>query len=514
MKTIDNLISSVYKGITFLLGKKGIVLLVLFILFALSFLLRMYRIDNPVADWHSWRQADTAAVTRNFIKEGYTPLFPKFDSFNSLNEGNLPNPDRYFFAEFPFYNSIVYVFYTIFGVDEVYARLVSIFFASLTTIFLYLLVRKYSSPFVALTAAFLFAVMPFNIYYGRVIMPDPMHIFFGVLALYLVTIWAERKTMIWAILAGIAWAICILAKPYGLILGLPILVILWNAYGFTLLKTPAAYIFATVVLAPFLAWRWHIQNYPEGMFGTAWLFNQGDIRFTGAYFRWLIYDRMNRLIFATGGFVLFFLGLIKFDKKEGLFYYSWLASILVFFVVIARGNVTHDYYQIPLVPIGCIFIAKGVDFLWTYAQNGYQRLLNIALSIILVVLMIAFGWYEVRGYFNINRPEIVAAGEFIDQNLPQDAKVIAPYFADPAFLYQTNRYGWTLGGGLIEGFISEGGATHIAIVNFDSDEMYWVERCEAVGGEEGKWTVLDVATCQLEVEASDEAILDETNTFY
>lgn len=512
MKKIEHLVGNLYDGINNKLNRTGIVAVVLFLLFVLTFLPRMYRLDNPVADWHSWRQADTAAVTRNFVKEGYTPLFPKFDSYNSLNEGNLANPERYFFAEFPLYNSIVYFLYTMFGVDESYARLVSIFFASSTTVVLYLLVRKYSSNFVALGSAFLFAVNPYNIYYGRVIMPDPMHIFFGVLTLYLVTLWTERKSWWWAVFAGLAWTLCILAKPYGLVLGLPIAYLLWRAFGFSVILRPSAYLFAAITLAPFLAWRWHISNYPEGMFGTMWLFNQGDIRFTGAYFRWLIYDRMNRMIFATGGFVLFFLGLIKFNKREGLFYYLWLASILIFFGVIARGNVTHDYYQMPLVPIGCIFMAKGIEFLWTFAQNGYQRLLNIGLSVILVLLMVAFGWYETRGFFNVNRPEIVAAGQFIDQNLPKDAKVIAPYFADPAFLYQTNRYGWTLGGGLIEGYKNEGGATHLAIVNFDADEMYWIERCDAVGEEEGKWVVLDLSTCQIEVEATEEASLDETDS--
>ena len=34
-----------------------------------------------------------------------------------------------------------------------------------------------------------------------------------------------------------------------------------------------------------------------------------NIRFTGAFFRWLIFERLNRIIFATGGFVLFILGI-------------------------------------------------------------------------------------------------------------------------------------------------------------------------------------------------------------
>jgi hypothetical protein len=343
-------------------------------------------------------------------------------------------------------------------------------------------------------------------------MPDAMHVFFGVLSLYFVKLWVDLPgkdkpdkdendskvyyRYIYPVLAGLSLAVCVLAKPYGLVLGAPILYLLWQRFGLNLLKNYMVYIFAAIVLTPFLLWRWHINNYPEGMFGTTWLFNQGDIRFTGAYFRWLIYDRMNRLIFATGGFVLFFIGLLKFSKKEGLFYYIWLAAIGVFFVVIAKGNVTHDYYQLPLVPIGCVFMAKGVEFLWLLAKDKYQQVFHVVISFVLIALMVAFGWYEVRGFFNVNRPEIVAAGKFIDENLPQDAKVIAPYMSDPAFLYQTNRYGWTIGGGKIRDFKEKEGATHLAIVNFDDDQKYWLERCKKIAGEENVWAVVDLRQCE------------------
>ena len=37
-----------------------------FLILLVGLLLRLYRFDNPIADWHSWRQADTSAVSRNF----------------------------------------------------------------------------------------------------------------------------------------------------------------------------------------------------------------------------------------------------------------------------------------------------------------------------------------------------------------------------------------------------------------------------------------------------------------
>ncbi len=460
-------------------------------------MIRMYKFDNPIADWHSWRQADTASVTRNFVKEGYTPLYPRFDALNSLNEGNLPNPNRYFFAEFPIYNSITYWGYSTFGkfAIEQWGRLISIFFSTLTIMWLFLLTKHYSSLRTALFAAGIYTFLPYNIYYGRVIMPDPMHISFSVLSLLLISQWDSSEKWWWGALGGIAFAVAILTKPYGLVLLLPICYLLLRKWNIGVFKRISLYIFTFIALVPLYLWRQHIGHYPEGQFGTTWLYNQGDIRFTGAFFRWLIYDRMNRLIFATGGFVLFWLGIIKGnDKKEGLFYYLWLLSIFLFFAYIAKGNVTHDYYQMPLVPIGAIFMAKGIDFLLQYGKYWYNRIINISIALSLCLMMFAFGWFEVRDYFNINRPEIVTAGQYVDQHLPKDATVIAPYDFDPSFLYQTNRHGWTYGKEKIPQWIKEG-ADYMVSVNYDEPTNYWMKRCPIVK-KDPQFVILDMRQCK------------------
>ncbi|GAJ25026.1 unnamed protein product, partial [marine sediment metagenome] len=134
-----------------------------------------------MADWHSWRQADTASIALNFAKNGINILYPR--SFK--NPSVHLNPNNYFLNEFPFYNALVALFYMQFGINEIYARLVSIFFSSLTCVFLYLLVSRYSSTLTALLSGLFYAILPYNIYYGRVILPDPTFIFFSVLSLYL-----------------------------------------------------------------------------------------------------------------------------------------------------------------------------------------------------------------------------------------------------------------------------------------------------------------------------------------
>ncbi|MDO8269283.1 MAG: glycosyltransferase family 39 protein [Candidatus Levybacteria bacterium] len=462
-----------------------------------GFWFRTYKIDNPIADWHSWRQADTAAVSRNFIKDGFNPLYPQYDALNPLNETGEPNPNRYFFAEFPLYNIITYYVYLNFGIHEHYARMISVIFSTLTILFMYLLVQRYSSRWVALGAAALFAFLPYNVYYGRVTMADPLYIFFSVASLYLITKWLEKENILLMLIAAVSFSLAVLTKPYALVLLLPISYLFYRKWGVKMIGRVGMYAFLVVALAPFMLWRYHIYQHPEGMFGTTWLYNEGNIRFTGAYFRWLVYDRMSRLIFATGGFVLFWIGIVKgFSKKSGYFYYFWLASIFAFFVVIAKGNVTHDYYQMPLVPIGCIFIALGFEYLLKSGQGIVMRGINSIVAVALVLFMFSFGWYEVRGYYNINHPEIVEAGKAVDRLLPKEALVIAPYDNDSAFLYQTNRHGFTYGGDKIPKYISEG-ATHLVSVNFDDATNYWMQQCEILEKTD-TYVIVDLKLCVMD----------------
>ena len=45
-------------------------LIILMVFLILGFAVRLYKLNNPVADWHSWRQADTSSVSRNFVSGG------------------------------------------------------------------------------------------------------------------------------------------------------------------------------------------------------------------------------------------------------------------------------------------------------------------------------------------------------------------------------------------------------------------------------------------------------------
>ncbi|MDO8487544.1 MAG: glycosyltransferase family 39 protein [Candidatus Curtissbacteria bacterium] len=455
-------------------------LLILLLILSLAFILRLYKINRPIGDWHSWRQADTAAVARNFIKEGFNPFIPKYDDMSSQTNG-LDNPNRYRFVEFPIYNSLIAAVWSFTGVNVTYARLVTVVISLGSTFLLYLLVRKFSGKIVAVLAAFFFATIPYNVFYSSAILPGPLMVF-ALLGLYLsFAKWMDNDSNWFWVLSSILFAnIAILTWPVALFFMVPILYLAFDKYGFQVFKKTPLYLFALLSLVPFIAWRIWETRFPEGIPNWNFLINEGNIRFKGAFFRWLVVERMGKLILTVGGFFLFILGILKKPGREKLFYLSLLASVLLYFSVFASGNVRHDYYQVPAIPVFAIFMALGTKALFKLPRESFNRFIGPLVAVSAILAIFAFGFYEVQGYWWVNKPQIVEAGKAVDRLLPKDATVVAPYNGDTAFLYQTNRYGYPITDRSLEKFIDQGTKYLVSVDPNDAGIQNLAAHCKVV----------------------------------
>ncbi|HOX96065.1 MAG TPA: glycosyltransferase family 39 protein [Candidatus Woesebacteria bacterium] len=446
------------------------------IILAIALVVRLYKIDNPVADWHSFRQADTASVSRNFVERGINLLIPTYHDLSNIQSGK-DNPHGYRMVEFPLYNLLhvgVYSLAPSMGLDMA-GRLTSVILSLISIIFLYLIVNKLSGFFIASLASFFMAVLPFNIFYSRAILPEPLMI-----TSLLVSFWFLLQTVetkgyqkrIFLLLSSLFLSISVLVKPFALFFALPHLAILFRSLANKELNFLDILSYAAISLVPFGLWRKHIASFPEGVPASNWLLNNNGIRFRPAWFRWLFGERLGKLILGSWGTCLFILGVIAKPTKEGITYWLWLIGILLYFSIVAGGNVQHDYYQAITAPFICIFLAKGTTLLISLSKTVYSRLLTLIMALSVIGMMLSLSWYDIRGYYQINNPVIIEAGKRVDALTPKDAKVIAPYNGDTAFLYQTHRSGWPLGYD-IDKHIAQGAAYYVS-VNYD-DEMHELE---------------------------------------
>jgi len=167
--------------------KKDFIILFFILLTAVIF--RLYKINIPLADLHSWRQADTAAVARNFAKNGFDLLHPRFDDLSpNQSAAGLENPEGYRMVEFPLYNAIFAFLYKNFPQLslEIWGRITSIFFSLIIIALIYYFVLKETnSRMRAVTSSLVYAMFPFFVFFSRVILPETTALSFIFISIFL-----------------------------------------------------------------------------------------------------------------------------------------------------------------------------------------------------------------------------------------------------------------------------------------------------------------------------------------
>jgi asparagine N-glycosylation enzyme membrane subunit Stt3 len=214
------------------------------VILLLAFGVRLYKIQNPLDDWHAWRQSDTATVSQIYVDHGIDLLNPRYYDISPTQTG-VYNPEGLRFVEFPIFNLINVVLFKInefvkpangFTL-EVWARLISVFCAVGSTFFLYLIGKKFADKRVGLLAAFFYAILPYNIYFTRVILPEPMTVFLFTTSLWAFLKYTERESKFNLFLSAILFSLAMLLKPFIFFYFPVYLYLLVKKYGWIIVRT-------------------------------------------------------------------------------------------------------------------------------------------------------------------------------------------------------------------------------------------------------------------------------------
>ncbi len=448
----------------------------------LGFVARLYKLDSPIADWHSWRQADTASVSRSLI-EGKGGIFsPRYHDISSIQSG-IYNPNGYRLVEFPIFN-ILHIGLVKLDTPlsfEAAGRLVSVIASTISIVLVYLIGGRYLGKTAGLFSAFFFAFIPFNIYFSRVILPEPLAVTFSLFSIWFYMLFIDKRKSTLLYLSGIFLALAMLIKPFTLLFASAHLFLFLTTFGFAGLTTPKTLIrhlvFASLTLIPFFGWRVIINLHPSGIPFFEWAFNGDNIRFRPAFWRWLFGERIGKLIFGVWGIVPFAVGVLVRSKKNYI-NLSLLAGSLLYMTLVATASVRHDYYQIFIIPAVSVVAGAGSYFLMT--NKSFNRYLGTIVMLFSIGLMLIMGTYSVKDFYQINHPEIIEAGKIVDQLVPPEALVIAPYNGDTAFLYHTKRWGWPAVDDSIENIVKKGATYYVSVTPWDSDTKYVQEKYETI----------------------------------
>ena len=441
-------------------------ILFLLFIFAGGLMARLYKVDNPVADWHSWRQGDTASVTRIYLERGVDLLHPRYHDLSQLQSG-LPNPEGWRFVEFPIYNLLhVYLVNTFPQYSlEIWGRLLSIFFSLISTGLIFLIGRRFLGTIGGLLSAFFFAFLPYNIFFSRVILPEPAAVTFALTSLYLFSLWFDTNRKSWLFLAGFAFSLGLLIKPYVIFYSVPMF---WLAIKKSdgdmkkLITNFDLWIFALIALLPVGLWRAWISQFPEGIPYYKWAFNFMGIRFRPAFWRWIFGERLGDLILGVWGLFPFLAGVLARGlKSETWFVHSFILGMFLYVTVVAAANVRHDYYQTLIVPAVVLMLARGVIYLWNTKELAQPLTRFVTIFSVFFALYLSFN--DIKPFYQINHPEIIRAGTALDKIAAKDALVVAPYNGDTAFLYQTKRSCWPIQQLPIEDLVKLGADYYVSV---------------------------------------------------
>jgi hypothetical protein len=442
----------------------------------LGLILRLRGLHDPILDHPGWRQGDTAAIARNFATLDFNPLHPQADY-----DGPPPN---YVELELQIVPLLAATLYKVFGVHEVFGRLISIAFSLGTVAVLFFFARDVirltrsapsadanaaltakpapldASEIAGLVAAFAFAVFPGSLYYGRTFMPDTTMTFFLTAALYACARWllAPRGTLaafaergLWP--AAILTALAILAKPVALVALVPIAALMLQRDGILgTLRRPETYAFFTLALAPYFAydravssiaeWHWasgitqkHVLPDLRAAFASFGAFKHKLGLFVGTF----------GLLRATMlGPLAFWLALVAIlvpaPRRARPLLFAWLGGVLLYaYAVVTVERV--DYYLYVALPLAALWIGFASARLAEFVPPTRPARVGAALAAAALALgLIVIDRRSVSSYYAYPKAAYRTA-KTLDATLDADALVVMGHY-DPSILYYIGRKGW------------------------------------------------------------------------
>lgn len=433
----------------------------------LSLLAHVYAITAPIDDHHGWRQSQTAMITRNLYREGFNLWWPKIDW-----EGNGPGV---LVLEFPLYNAIVALLYHLFGPKEWAGRIVSIAATGVATVFLYQIARRVWGQKAALFSVGFFCISPLTRFYGRAFMPEALMICAALGAVLFFYRWAEEGRRIHLTISALCTLIAFVVKFPMVHLGIPLAAMAIDRARRESVSRSDLLWFALVTVVPTGIWLWHSVTSPN--LTMSWLFSDVTLLKDKEFYR-VLWGRLGGEMLTPIGRALFLLGLILGVRSIGeRAVGAWLLGGVVYLLVMGRGNFYHDYYQIPVLPIACLYAGKGMSFLTerSLVQRGGLgfRLRQLA-PVLLMGIAVLQSVPTLRWWYSTWIPGLYKWAPIVRKATPPGSLILAsgslpspgyvPWY--PEVLYAYDRKGWNVPLNQLFNTLHayrERGATHLAL---------------------------------------------------
>ncbi|HUH98546.1 MAG TPA: glycosyltransferase family 39 protein [Anaerolineales bacterium] len=379
---------------------RPLLIFTLVLLFGLGFGIRLYQLTNLPLDFQPTRQLLSMLKARGmYYAAAGAPDIAPWQRQMAIQQWKTRAD-----VEPSILENIVAFTYRFTGEHFWIARLYSSLFWVIGGIFLFLLVRDLISPDGAVIAAAYYLFFPYAVIASRSFQPDPFMVMSILSFWWAFQRWISRtsdaspigkgvgaKGWLWAIAAGLFGGLAILIKfsaaffVIGAALGLGLGKNPWR----DLIRSPQAWVMALLGILPAAAYLY------DGLILNNFLRQQ----FGGRFFPSLLVSPINYInwesqaALAAGGLAIM-LGLLGLffvrDRSARFFLYGLWGMYILYGLYFDYHIATHDYYQLPFIPIVAVSLAPLADwFLARLAELSAGRRLRMA-----ALVFLAFGLFS------------------------------------------------------------------------------------------------------------------------
>ncbi|MGA2393096.1 MAG: glycosyltransferase family 39 protein [Candidatus Lustribacter sp.] len=404
--------------------------------------LRLKGIHDPILDHPGWRQGDTAAIARNFAQLNFNIFYPQTE-YNGA-------PPNYVELELQIVPFLAAIGYKLFGVHEVFGRLIAIAFGLGTIGVVGCFARwLFASSLAGVAALALYTIFPGSIYYSRTFQPDGAMVFFLVAGLYAWSRWLvddDARTWQGGLAAGLLLALAFLAKQVALLALIPAAAMLLQRRRWQAVVVLVASLVPLALYSPYVAahaeWHWasgilrlHVIPSLLGAFTSLQGFERKAIDFVKAL------RMLATTMLGPAGILLLIAGFcIRLRSKADAVLWGWLAGGLIYaYVVVTVERV--DYYLYPLLPLGALvggnLVARALE---RFGTTPNARIAGVAAAAALWLVALYVDRREIAPYYAWSR-NVYVRSLALNTTLAPGALIVQGHY-DPSIMYYIGRKGW------------------------------------------------------------------------
>lgn len=401
--------------------------IIIFILFIIIISMRIPHINNSPAEYKDmWRQVDTESIARNFVKYKFNIFYPQLNY-----DGPMPN---YVQLEFQITTFLIALLYKIFGHNIILARIVPIFFFTLSCYFLFRLTYEIYDYNKAILTTFIYSVIPLNLFYSRAIMPESALLCFLIGSYYFFYKWIKYEKDYFLLISALFTSLAISQKIPAVFIGLAMLGLCINKFGYKFLLNGKLWIFSIISLLPPILYFKITEKIAEFKFVSGIAKKHIFPNFYKAFFTKEAYYFLKNSLnneFTIVLLILSIIGLIIVIKQKE-FAILLLVLAIILEVILIVSVIKLNYYLILLTVIVSILSSRALLF--------SNKRIYLTFSILLIVVIPIISIYKVKDSFK-EVSSVIEFSNIIDEHTKENELIVVGTY-DPARISLSNRQGY------------------------------------------------------------------------